>query len=173
MPNLTLRDSDGRIVYLAMTYHLGRPGSETDALTLERHRLGLGPARETLEPQLRRAVAEIELSEYQLSRLGEALLGIVNELKQHEIAGGRSAVPGFAETVRRLFPGTEEEPGAALDLARQALMLRRRLDGAVREADAAVEAEREEQGRQRECDGRPWWRNWQIRWRRRPRAGRR
>ncbi len=160
MTKLNLRNADGRIVYLAMMYHLGRPGSETDALTLERHGLGLGPAREALEPQLEMAVAEIELSEYQLGRLGVALLGIVNELKQYEIADGRSAVPGFSETMRRLFPGTEEEPGAALDLAGQAVMLRRRLDGAVREADAAVEAAREEQAREREGERRPWWRIW-------------
>ncbi len=171
VPKLSLRNADGRLVYLATVYHLGRPGSETDALTLARHGLGLGPAREALEPQIERPTIEIELSEYQLSRLGEALLGVVNELKQYEIAGGRSAVPGFAETMRRLFPGRQDEPGAALDLARQAVMLRRRLDETVREADAAVGAAREEQDRRRASERRPWWRKWRIWWPGRSGAG--
>ena len=157
MPLISLQNADARVAYLATVYHLGRPGSETDALTLERHPHGLGAVREAMEPAIERAVVELELSEYQLSRLGEALLGTVNELKQLEMAQGRSAVPGFAETIARLFPALGDEPGAALDLARQAVMLRRRLDAAVGEANAAVEAARERQAEERARTRRPWW----------------
>lgn len=157
MPRLQLNNADARIVYLALVYHLGRPGSEIDALTLERHALGLGPVHAALQPQLTRAAVELELSEYQLHRLGEALLGIINELKQFEMAHGRSAVPGFAEAVRTAFPEAAE-PGAALDLAQHALMLRRRLDRALCGPGAAAAGG--SPAAQPQPARRPWWRRW-------------
>ena len=167
MPKLSLRNDDARVVYLATVYHLGRPGSETDADTLERHRQGLGAVRDAMEPAIERAVVELDLSEYQLGRLGEALLGTVNELKQYEMAQGRSVVPGFTDAITRLFPELREEPGAALDLAGQAVMLRRRLDAAVSDANAAVEAARERQAEEQARTRRRWWRpsTWRA-WRR-------
>ena len=164
MPRIQLQNLDGRIVYVATVYHLGRPGAETDAVTLQRHDLGLGPVREALEPQIKQAVITVELSEYQLSRLGQALLGVINELKQYEMAAGRSAVPGFSEAVQRLFPEVRDESGAALDLVQHTVMLHRRLGAAIRDAEAAVRAarEEEEQGqRKRERERRSWWKVWQ------------
>ncbi len=157
---LSLQGRDALLVYLATVYHLGRPGSETDALTLERHDLGLGTIRDALEAQLGRAAIEVEVSDYQLARLGQALHGVVNELKQYEMAEGRSAVPGFAEAMRRLFPEATDEPGAALDLVQYAVMLRRRLDAAVRDAESAVQAAREQATQQASAEGRPWWKVW-------------
>ena len=156
------QNRDARIVYLATVYHLGRPGSETDAVTLERHNLGLGPVREAIEPQLENAVVTLELSEYQLHRLGEALLGVVNELKQFELAGGRSAVPGFTDALRQTFPEVDaEDPGTALDLVGHAMMLRRRLDSAVRDASDAVRTAREHEAEAAAEARRPWWKVWQ------------
>ena len=150
MATFHLHLPDARIVALAITYHLGRPGSETDAATLQRHSLGLGPVLEALGPQLGAAAGEsevvgLELSAYQVTRLGAALHGTVNELKQFGMAGGRSAVPGFAEAFGRLFPdATDGELGAgALDLVPHAVGLRRRLAAAIRDAEAEVEASRE------------------------------
>jgi len=162
MVTTQFQNRDARIVYLATVYHLGRPGSETDAITLERHNLGLGPVREAIEPQLETAVVTLELSEYQLHRLGEALLGLVNELKQFELAGGRSAVPGFTNALSRAFPEvTAEDPGTALDLVGHAMILRRRLDSAVRDASEAVRAAREQDARTAAEARRPWWKVWQ------------
>ena len=150
MATFHLHLPEARIVSLAITYHLGRPGSETDAATLQRHSLGLGPVLEALGPQLdgdagASEVVELELSAYQVTRLGAALHGTVNELKQFGMADGRSAVPGFAEAFARLFPDATEDGGGAdaLDLGPHAVGLRRRLAEAVREAEAEVEAARE------------------------------
>ncbi len=150
MATFHLHLPEARIVALAITYHLGRPGSETDAATLQRHSLGLGPVLDALEPELDAdsagsEVIELELSAYQVTRLGAALHGTVNELKQFGMADGRSAVPGFAEAFERLFPdATEDGRGAdALDLVPHAVGLRRRLAAAVREAEAEVDAARE------------------------------
>jgi hypothetical protein len=158
---LTFRDDDLRLVYLATVYHLGRPGSEIDAQTLEPHRLGLGPLREQLDRQLDQPAATVELTDYQLTRLGQALHGIANELKQYEMAQRRSAVPGFAEAMQRLFPGNEREPGTSLDLVEKTIMLRRRLDGAVAGAESAVAAARKQQESAAAVGARrPWWKLW-------------
>ena len=142
MTTIRLQPDDARLAALAVVYHLGRPGSEIDAATLQRHELGLGPLQPVIEEQLGLAVTTLDVTAYQLSRLGEALHGTVNELKQYEMSEGRSVVPGFAKAFARLFPDHAAEEGGALDLASQAVMLRRRLDAAVREAAAQVEAAR-------------------------------
>ncbi len=170
MATFQLHLHDAHLVALAITYHLGRPGSETDAATLQRHSLGLGPVLEALNPQLDGpatgdpALVELELSAYQVTRLGAALHGTVNELKQFGMAGGRSAVPGFAEAFERHFPDVADGGAAdAMDLVPDAVGLRRRFDAAIREAEAEVEAaraaalaeaERERQGRWRRLAGR-------------------
>ena len=161
MPVLSLQNQDARIVYLATVYHLGRPGSETDAVTLERHDLGLASVRETMEQQIDLAAVELELSDYQLGRVGEALLGVINELKQYELAGGRTAVPGFGEAMARAFPEVSpQEPGSALDIVGQAMMLRRRLDAAVGAANESVREAREQQLAQMKAERKPWWKVW-------------
>ena len=142
MTTIQLQPEDARLAALAVVYHLGRPGSELDAATLQPHEAGLGPLQPAIERQLGFAVTTIDVTPYQLSRLGEALHGTVNELKQYELSEGRSAVPGFAEAFTRLFPEHAAEGGGALDLASQGVLLRRRLDAAVRDAVAQVEAAR-------------------------------
>src|SRR3972149_5273754 len=113
MTLLQLRDEDARIVYLASVYHLGRPGSETDAETLQRHDLGLRAIHDAILPEIGHAGVEGEVSPYQLTRIAEALLGVANELKQYAIANGRSTVPRFAETLPWLYPETRGGPGGA------------------------------------------------------------
>ncbi len=159
MTTLQFRSEDARIVYLATIYHLGRPGSETNPSTLQQHDLGLQQIHDHLVPRLNQAVVEVEASPYQIVRLGEALLGCANELKQFSISQGRSMVPRFGETLRELYPETAEEPGAAMDLVQQPVMLRNRMAQALEAAQAeiarAVEAqEAADRSRKR------WWQVW-------------
>jgi hypothetical protein len=164
MPLLQLASEDARIVALAIAYHLGRPGSETDPDTLQRHQLGLEPVGDALGPQLHTAHAEVDVTPYQVHRLDEGLLGITNELKQYELAQHRSSVPGFASSMRVLFPelatgsGAEDAP-TALDLVERVVMLRRRLGMLVREAEAALAAERAAEQEARRTRRR-WWQFW-------------
>ena len=196
-----LQPSDARLVSLALVYHLGRPGSETDPATLQPHDLGLAAVRDALDPQLEALregtlespeppespeVVALELSPYQVTRLGVALHGVVNELKQFGMAGGRSAVPGFADAFARLHAeaGADAESGGpahdplapdltalgpiALDLVPDAVMLRRRLDDAVREAERQVAAARASQAQTGAATGHaPLWRRLLQRLRRR------
>ena len=159
MTTLQFRSEDARIVYLATIFHLGRPGSETDPNTLQRHDLGLRAIHDYLVPRLNQVVVEVEASPYQVVRLGEALLGCANELKQFSLAQGRSMVPRFAETVRELYPETAEEPGAAMDLVQHPVMLRNRMQQAVNDAQAQIQAAIDEQRAQERAKKR-WWEVW-------------
>ncbi|MCK9487440.1 MAG: hypothetical protein M0R73_12205 [Dehalococcoidia bacterium] len=159
MTLLQLRSEDARVVYLATIYHLGRPGSETDPDTLQRHDLGLRPIHDELVPRLNQAVVEIDASPYQVVRLGEALLGLVNELKQFALSNGHSMVPRFSETVREFYPETADDPGAAMDLVQHPVMLRNRMSYALEQAQADVDRAREEAEVERKSRPR-WWQFW-------------
>ena len=78
--------------HLLMQIYNGELAASTElkeAALAQEFKVSRGPVREAIEPQLQVAVVTLELSEYQLHRLGEALLGLVNELTQFELAGGR------------------------------------------------------------------------------------
>jgi len=159
MTLLQFRSEDARVVYLATIYHLGRPGSEVDPDTLQRHDLGLRPVQEAIIPQLNQAVVEVEASPYQLIRLAEALLGAGNELKQYALSSGRSMVPGFADALHQLYPETVQDPGIAMDLVQHPVMLRNRMSAAVEQAQRDIEQAREEQQAQHRARKR-WWQFW-------------
>ena len=159
MTMLQFRSEDARIVYLATIYHLGRPGSETHPETLQRHDLGLQSIHDFILPRLNQAVVEVDASPYQIVRLAEALLGCGNELKQFALANGRSMVPRFSETVRELYPETREDPGAAMDLVQQPVVLRNRMARAVEDAQADIERAIEDQRAQQRSERR-WWELW-------------
>src|SRR5262245_17388375 len=106
MPNidLQLRQDDAKLVFLAIAYHLGRPGSELDPMTKLPVEHGLAEVARDLQPQLRNAVSEIRLVDAQLKRLQSGMLGTISELKTYpmlelrvsaEGEGRRSSVPGF------------------------------------------------------------------------------
>ncbi len=142
MPNidLSLPPDDARLVYLAVAYHLGRPGSELDPITKMPVEVGLADTARELQPQLRMAVATITLDADQRTRLQSAMLGTITELKAFSMleprmmedgTTRRSTVPGFDRTLLHLFPDLDEEPAAALDVAEQMLLLKRRFDQQV------------------------------------------
>ncbi len=165
MPTLQFVNEDARIVALAVAYHLGRPGSETDPDTLKRHSIGLASVDAMLTPFLGQARIDLDLTPYQIHRLDEALLGVTNELKAYEMAERRSTVLGFGDRLSGLFPelaAGSAEDASALDLVERVVMLRRRLTSSVREANASLQAE---------CDAaaeaaaaakqaRRWWQFW-------------
>ena len=134
---LQLRQEDAQLVFLAVAYHLGRPGSELDPMTKQPVAHGLADTSRTLQPQLPMAISTIELNQDQWRRLGSAILGSISELKAYpmlqprpdsEGGGRRSSVPGFDSTLRHFFPDVEEDPDNAIDLAERLLLLKRRLD---------------------------------------------
>jgi hypothetical protein len=147
---LSLPQHEARLAFLAVIYHLGRPGSEIDRDTLTVMQHGLAEVVPRLEEQINDSSARVELSAYQLSRLGEAMLGAINELKTYPMldamSGGsgrpRSAAAGFDEAMRRLFPPSALDANYATRLAEDMLMLWRRMESAVSQAETAMDTER-------------------------------
>jgi hypothetical protein len=155
---LQLRSDDAKLVFLAIAYHLGRPGSELDPETKQPVEHGLAEVASALQPQLRMAVASITLRHNQAQRLLSALLGTITELKAYamlgagtkEAPGHRSTVPGFDGSLRHLFPEVEEDAEEPLDLAERVLKLRRAIEEEV--ADLEEEAPQPAQQPRRR-----WW----------------
>jgi hypothetical protein len=133
---LHLRSDEARLIFLAIAYHLGRPGSELDPITKQPVAHGLAEVASELQPQLRMAAATIHLNSDQLTRLLSGMLGSITELKAYPMlelrpddeGGRRSTVPGFDRSLRHLFPAVEEDVENAMDLAEHMLMLKRRFD---------------------------------------------
>jgi hypothetical protein len=158
---LRLEPAEAKLVFLALAYHLARPGSELDRETKLPVQGGLAEVSSALQPQLGRDIAAVTLTAHQLERLRSAMLGAVNELKVYpmlearppaEGGGRRSTVPGFDQTLRHLFPEVDEEADEALTVAERMVMLKRRLDMAT--AQASQPASDGQRTR------RPWWRFW-------------
>ena len=78
MATLQLAALDAKMIYLALQYHLARPGAELDPESKQPMAHGLSEVAQALEPQLDRAVATVELSEYQRQRLLSAIAGTMN-----------------------------------------------------------------------------------------------
>jgi hypothetical protein len=130
MTSVQLSNLDARLAFLAVQYHVARPGSGLNRVTGQPLAHDLAEAGEELEPQLAQAVATIELSDNQRLQLISATAGAINELKATALlaAGGQSTVPAFRGALRMLFPEVGDDPEQATQLARHLLMLRRRLE---------------------------------------------
>ncbi len=160
MPNidLQLRQEDAKLVFLAVAYHLGRPGSELDPITKLPVEHGLAEVARDLQPQLQNAVSEIRLIDAQLQRLLSGMLGSITELKAYPMLqlrvsqageGRRSTVPGFDRSLLHLFPEVEEDVENSLGVAERMLMLKRKLDETI----ATIPQEVPQPERKR----RGWW----------------
>ena len=147
--SLTLPQHQARLLYLALVYHLARPGSEVDPVTLSDYEHGLAEVKPALEPQLEGESATLELTPFQMARLNTAMLSTISELKTYslfdKVAAGterpRSLAAGFDEALRWLFPRMAEDASYASELAEDLLMLRRQLSASIRRAEAALAEE--------------------------------
>jgi hypothetical protein len=158
---LQLRQEDASLVFLAVAYHLGRPGSELDPLTKLPVEHGLADVARDLQPQLRMAVSEISLNDAQLKRLQSGMLGSISELKTYPMlqlrrdadgTGRRSSVPGFDRTLLHLFPEVDVDVEETMAIAERMLLLKRRLDERIAAQPPEPEAApRETKDRKR------WW----------------
>lgn len=127
---LQLPNLDARLAYLAVQYHLARPGSELDPESKQPVAHGLAELAAALEPQLDRAVVSIDPGDAQRRLLIEAAAGAVNELKSYPLiaAGGRPTATAFHDALRRFFPEVADDPEEATQLAGHMLSLRRKLE---------------------------------------------
>ena len=132
---LKLTHDEPRLVYLALVYHLGRPGSELDPATVQPVEHGLRAVKTALGNDLEASEAIIELDDRAYERLLSAMYGAVNELRVHHMrAGASSTTPRFTDTALSLFPELRQDPQNALELAEAMMMLHRRIERAVAKA---------------------------------------
>jgi hypothetical protein len=141
MMALKLTHDEPKLVYLALVYHLGRPGSELDRETKLPVEHGLREVKVQLGGHLDDEAAIVELDQPQYARLLSAIYGAVNELRVYHMRdGAESGVARFTETARTLFPEIASEPETALTIAEAMMMLHRRLERAVDRAAEATSA---------------------------------
>ena len=164
---LRLPQHQARLVALAVSHHLARPGSELDADTLAPHTHGLAELPALLDPQLDAETAALELRPLQVTLLSTALSAVISELKIYSIldtmagasARPRSTAAGFDDRLRTLFPQVAGDPAYASQLAEDTIMLRRQLP-----SPRAQELLEEERKATREAvrARRPWhfWKRW-------------
>ena len=153
-----------RLVALAISYHLSRPGSEIDPETLSNYRHGLTELRPALDTQLNGDSAVLELSPLQTTLLATALSSVASELKMYSVfdtmAGQsrrpRSTAPGFDERLRTLFPEVAGDPDYASQLAGDIIMLRRDLP--LGRAQEVIKGQRDAAAARR--DRKRWWQFW-------------
>lgn len=133
---LKLTHDEPRLVYLALVYHLGRPGSELDPVTKMPGEHGLRPIKVALGRDLEADSAVIELDDQQYPKLLSAILGSVTELRGYHLTGGPGTVARFTDTAESLFPAMKDDPEEALAVAEAMFMLHRRMQRAVSKAAA-------------------------------------
>lgn len=155
MPTVRLRPAESRLLYVAVQYHLDRPGAELDPATGRPAAHGLAE----LAPQLRDAGDDdvlLALTPLQVRRIDSAILGAINELKvypmlaarERDAPARRSMASRFEAALLEVWPAVADDPEEALGLVPALVALRRRLADAVAETAPS------------EGKGRPWWRFW-------------
>jgi len=128
-----LQQHQVRLVALAVTYHLARPGSEIDRETMTEYRHGLRALLPEIDEQLDAPAATVDLSALQGVLLSTAFSSVMGELKMYSVLDTmsgesrrpRSTAPGFDDRLRGLFPEIAGDPNYAMQLAEDLAMLRR------------------------------------------------
>jgi hypothetical protein len=146
---LRLPQRQARVLDLAVAYHLSRPGSEIDPNTAAPYERGLREVLPVIDTQVDEPSAVCELTPLQVTLLGTALSSIVSELKMYSVFGAmsgastrpRSVSPGFDERLRRLFPEVAADAAVTMELAEEAVVLRRQLPIARAREETAAEQE--------------------------------
>ena len=137
MVQLSFKAEDIKFAYLATIYNLGSPGNTQEEVARIRE------IRDVLENDINKATSTISVSNSEIIKLGAALNGVINELKQFAISNGRSMVPEFGNAVQVLFPETKLEPGIALDLIESPVKLKQQMSVTISEALQATESAQE------------------------------
>jgi hypothetical protein len=161
---LRLPQHQARLLALAVSYHLSRPGAELDPNTLSDYAHGLSELQPIIDAQVENDAATLELTPLQTTLLATALSSVVSELKMYSVfdtmSGAsprpRSTAPGFDGRLCSLFPEVVGDPGYTSQLAEDMALLRRELPSArakelIAEEEAADQAAR---GRKK------WWQVW-------------
>ena len=158
---IKLPQHQARLVALAVSYHLARPGSELDPDTLMTYKHGLSDLVPVVDAQLDEPHTLFDLTPLQGMLLSTAFSSVLSELKMYStfdrMSGDsrrpRSTAHGFDDRLRQLFPEIAGDAYYASQLAEDMALLRRELPFAkARELHEAERQAAEAMLRQRK----PW-----------------
>jgi hypothetical protein len=132
---LRIPNHQARLVALAISYHLSRPGAELNPDTLTDYEHGLAELLPIIDEQLDQDTAAIEVEPLQAVLLTTALSSVICELKMYSVFDTmsegsrrpRSTATGFDDRLRTLFPEIAGDPSYAIILAGEMTMLRREI----------------------------------------------
>jgi hypothetical protein len=132
---IRLPQHQARLVALAVSYHLARPGSEIDRETMQEYKHGLRELLPVIDAQVDEPAATFDLNPVQAMLLSTAFSSVLSELKMYSIFDAmsgesrrpRSTAPGFDDRLRDLFPEIAGDPAYATQLAEDMTILRREL----------------------------------------------
>jgi hypothetical protein len=158
---IKLPQHQAKLVALAITYHLARPGSELDPDTMSQFKHGLAELLPIVEAQLEEREATFDLNALQGMLLSTAFSSTLSELKMYSVfdrmAEGsrrpRSTAPGFDDRLRSLFPAIAGDPSYASRLAEDMALLRREMPFARAREEWELERQAAQLARQQR---KPW-----------------
>ena len=135
---LRIPNHQARLVALAISYHLSRPGAELNPDTLADYEHGLAELLPVIDGQLEQDTAAIEVGSLQAVLLATAMSSVISELKMYSVFDTmsegsrrpRSTAPGFDGRLGTLFPEITRDPYYASVLAEEMTMLRREIPSA-------------------------------------------
>ena len=146
---IKLPQHQARLVALAVSYHLARPGAELDPDTMSNYKHGLSDLVPIIDAQLDEPHTLFDLTPLQGMLLSTAFSSTLSELKMYSVFDRmsgesrrpRSTSPGFDDRLRNLFPEIAGDAYYASKLAEDMALLRRDLPFA--KARELHEAERQ------------------------------
>jgi len=135
---LRLPKQQTRLVALAVSYHLSRPGAELNPDTLSEYEHGLAALLPVIDEQIEHDAAVVEVDPLQAVLLTTAMSSVISELKMYSVFDTmsegsrrpRSTATGFDDRLRTLFPEIAGDSSYATVLAEQMTMLRREIPSA-------------------------------------------
>ena len=154
-----------RLVALAVSYHLSRPGSEIDPDSMREYTHGLAEVLPLIDAQIEEDTATLDLNATQAVLLSTAFSSVLSELKMYSLFDSmaadssrpRSTAAGFDDRLRSLFPEIAGDPAYAMVLAEDLTMLRRELPS---QRAREVLAEQRRAATEAKKSRRRWWQIW-------------
>ena len=159
MITITLQQDEPKILYLALLYHLARPGSEIDPETGKKHVAALEPIMHFLTSEINKPIIEFSCLPKQIERIDTALSGLSNELRQFVLSAS-SVVPTFENTLMKFWPDAISDSSKLEEIRMLTMMTRRKLEVFFIQAEEELEREKLLLERERRLQRSQWWKIW-------------
>ena len=159
MITITLQQDEPKVLYLALLYHLARPGSEIDPETGKTHVAALEPVMHFLTSVINKPIIELSCLPTQVERIDTALSGLSNELRQFVLSSS-SVVPNFENTLIEFWPDVISDSNRLEEIMMLTMMTRRKLEVFFIQAEQELAHEKLLLEQERLSQRSQWWKIW-------------